>query len=154
MVKIIKADLSAKQKRFGIIVSRFNEFISAKLLEGAMDELKRHGAQDSSIEVVWVPGSFEIPVVAKMMVGKKRYDAVICLGTVIRGATPHFDYIAGEVSKGVARVSLDSGIPCIFGVITADSLEQAIERAGTKEGNKGRNAAISAVEMANLAELL
>jgi len=154
MGKVIKANLLAKGKRFGIIISRYNEFLSSKLLDGAVDTLKQHGAQDSSIDVAWVPGSFEIPIAAQRIAKSKRYDAVICLGAIIRGATPHFDYIANEVAKGVARVSLDTGIPCIFGVITADNLEQAIERAGTKQGNKGRDAAINAIEMANLLEAL
>ena len=150
MAKVVKAGLMAKGKKFGIVVSRFNEFLSAKLLDGALDVLKQHGTQDNAIEVAWVPGSFEIPVVAQKMAKSKKYDALICLGAVIRGATPHFDYIANEVSKGVSRISLDTGIPCIFGIITADSLEQAIERAGAKQGNKGRDAAMSAIEMANL----
>ncbi len=154
MGKVIKANLMAKGKKFGIIVSRFNEFLSAKLLDGAIDTLKQHGAQDNAFDVVWVPGSFETPVAAQKMAKSKKYDALICLGAVIRGATPHFDYIANEIAKGVSRVSLDAGIPCIFGVITADSLEQAIERAGTKQGNKGRDAAMSAIEMANLFESL
>ena len=150
MGKIIKASLMAKGKKFAVIVSRFNEFLSAKLVDGAVDVLKQHGVQDSAVDVVWVPGSFEIPAVAQKIAKSKKYDALICLGVVIRGATPHFDYIANEAAKGVSRVSLDTGIPCIFGVITADSLEQAIERAGAKKGNKGRDAAISAIEMANL----
>jgi 6,7-dimethyl-8-ribityllumazine synthase len=154
MGKVVKADLIAKGKKFGIIVSRFNEFLSSKLLDGAIDALKQHGVQDNSIDVAWVPGSFEIPMAAQRMAKSKRYDAIICVGAVIRGATPHFDYIASEVSKGVARISLDTGVPCIFGIITADSLEQAIERAGTKQGNRGRDAAISAIEMANLLEKL
>jgi len=154
MGRVVKANLIAKGKKFGIIISRFNEFISAKLLDGAVDTLKQHGAQENSIDIIWVPGSFEIPMAAQKVAKSKKYDAVIALGTVIRGATPHFDYIANEVAKGVAKVSLDSGVPCIFGVITADSLEQAIERAGTKQGNKGRDAAISAVEMANLLEAI
>jgi 6,7-dimethyl-8-ribityllumazine synthase len=150
MANVIKADLMAKGKRFAIVISRFNEFISAKLLEGCLDTLTRHGAQEGSQDVVWVPGSFEIPIMALKLAKSKKYDSVICLGTVIRGATPHFEFIASEAAKGVAKVSLDTGIPCIFGIITADSLEQAIERAGTKDGNKGRDAAISAIEMANL----
>lgn len=150
MVKVIQAQLTAKGKKFGIVCSRFNEFITNKLLEGAIDALTRHGAKDADIEVVWVPGSFEIPLIASKMAKSKKYDAVVCLGTVIRGATPHFDYIASEVAKGVAKVGLDSGIPTIFGIITADNLEQAIERAGTKDGNKGRDAALSAIEMVNL----
>ena len=152
MAKVIKANLLVKGKKFGIVVSRVNEFLSSKLLEGAEDALKQHGAADNSIEVVWVPGSFEIPIAAQKMAKSKRYDAIICLGAVIRGATPHFDYVANEVSKGVAKISLDTGVPCIFGVITADSLEQAIERSGAKQGNKGRDAALSAIEMANLIE--
>lgn len=154
MENTIKANLIAKDKKFGVVVSRFNEFLSSKLAEGALDTLRQHGAADSSIDVVWVPGSFEIPVVAQKMARSKKYDAVICLGTVIRGDTPHFDYIAGEVAKGVAKVALDTTIPCTFGVITADNLEQAIERTGTKQGNKGRDAALSAIEMANLLEKL
>jgi 6,7-dimethyl-8-ribityllumazine synthase len=150
MAKVVKADLMAKGKKFGVIVSRFNEFVSAKLLEGALDTLRQHGAQDNSIDVVWVPGSFEIPIVAQKMAKSKKYNALIGVGAVIRGATPHFDYIANEVAKGIAKISLDSGTPCIFGVITADSLEQAIERAGAKQGNKGRDAALNAIEMANL----
>jgi 6,7-dimethyl-8-ribityllumazine synthase len=150
MVNIIKADLSAKGKKFGIVISRFNEFISGKLLEGCIDTLGRHGVQESAIDAVWVPGAFEIPVLALKMAKSKKYDAVICLGTVIRGATPHFEFVASEAAKGIAKVSLDTGVPCIFGVITADSIEQAIERAGTKDGNKGRDAALSAIEMANL----
>ncbi|MFA5146341.1 MAG: 6,7-dimethyl-8-ribityllumazine synthase [Candidatus Omnitrophota bacterium] len=151
MANLIKADLMAKGKKFAVVVSRFNEFISGKLLEGCLDTLTRHGAADSSQDVVWVPGAFEIPLIALKLAKGKKYDAVICLGTVIRGATPHFDFVASEVAKGVAKVSLDTGVPCVFGVITADNLEQAIERAGTKDGNKGRDAALSAIEMANLA---
>jgi len=134
------------------VISRFNEFISSKLLEGCVDTLVRHGAQENAQDVVWVPGAFEIPVIALKLARSKKYDGVICLGTVIRGATPHFEFVASEAAKGVAKVSLDTGIPCIFGVITADNLEQAIERAGTKDGNKGRDAAMSAIEMANLYE--
>ena len=152
MGKVVKANLMAKGKKFGIIVSRFNEFLSARLLDGAVDALKQHGAGDNAVDIAWVPGSFEIPVAAQKMAKSKKYDAVICLGAVIRGATPHFDYIANEAAKGISKVSLDTGIPCIFGVITADSLEQAIERAGTKQGNRGRDAAINAIEMANLFE--
>jgi 6,7-dimethyl-8-ribityllumazine synthase len=150
MANVIKADLIAKGKKFGVVISRFNEFISAKLLDGCVDTLSRHGVQENTIDVVWVPGSFEIPMIALKMAKSKKYDAVICLGTVIRGATPHFEFVASEAAKGVAKVSLDTGVPCIFGVITADNLEQAIERAGTKDGNKGRDAALSAIEMANL----
>ena len=140
--------------RFGLVVSRFNEFITSKLLEGAQDALYRHGVREEDIELAWTPGSFEIPLVAKKMAEKGRYDAIICLGTVVRGGTPHFDYIAAEVSKGIASVGLDIGIPLTFGVITADTLEQAIERAGTKMGNAGFNAAINAIEMANLLKSL
>ena len=150
MANVIKADLIAKGKKFAIVISRFNEFISSKLLEGCIDTLTRHGAQDGALDVVWVPGAFEIPMLALKLARSKKYDAVICLGTVIRGATPHFEFIASESAKGVAKASLDTGVPCIFGVITADNLEQAIERAGTKDGNKGRDAALSAIEMANL----
>ena len=152
MANVIKADLSAKGKKFAIVISRFNEFISSKLLEGCVDALVRHGAQEASQDVVWVPGAFEIPVIAQKLAKSKKYDAVICLGTVIRGSTPHFEFVASEAAKGIAKVSLDTGVPCIFGVITADSLEQAIERAGTKDGNKGRDAAMTAIEMANLYE--
>ena len=152
MANVVKADLSAKGKKFAIVISRFNEFISSKLLEGCVDTLVRHGAEENAQDVVWVPGAFEIPVIALKLARSKKYDGVICLGTVIRGATPHFEFVASEAAKGVAKVSLDTGIPCIFGVITADNLEQAIERAGTKDGTKGRDAAMSAIEMANLYE--
>ncbi|MCX5678470.1 MAG: 6,7-dimethyl-8-ribityllumazine synthase [Candidatus Omnitrophica bacterium] len=150
MVNVIKADLVAKGKKFAITISRFNEFISSKLLEGCIDTLNRHGVQENSIDVVWVPGAFEIPMIAQKCAKSKKYDAVICLGTVIRGATPHFEFVASEAAKGVAKISLDTNVPCIFGIITADNIEQAIERAGTKDGNKGRDAALSAIEMANL----
>ncbi|MCL4464519.1 MAG: 6,7-dimethyl-8-ribityllumazine synthase [Chloroflexi bacterium] len=136
--------------RFGVVLSRFNEFIGRKLYDGAMDALVRHGVSESDVELALVPGSFEIPLVAKKMATTGRYSAVICLGVLIRGATPHFDYIAAEVSKGIANVGLDTGVPIIFGVVTADNLEQAIERAGTKAGNKGYDAAVGAIEMANL----
>ncbi|MDP2942061.1 MAG: 6,7-dimethyl-8-ribityllumazine synthase [Candidatus Omnitrophota bacterium] len=152
MVKTIEGQLIAKGKRFGIVVSRFNDFISKRLVEGAVDTLLRHGVKDNEIEMVWVPGSFEIPVVANKLAKSKKFDAVICLGAVIKGSTPHFEYVASEAAKGVAKVSLDTGLPVIFGVITAENLEQAIERAGTKDGNKGRDAALSAIEMANLLE--
>ncbi|SHM57673.1 6,7-dimethyl-8-ribityllumazine synthase [Caldanaerovirga acetigignens] len=154
MPKIIQAKLTAENLRFGIVVSRFNEFITGKLLEGALDCLLRHGAQDEAIEVYWVPGSFEIPFTAKIMAESGRFDAVICLGAVIRGATPHFDYVAAEVSKGIALVSLETKVPTIFGVLTTDTIEQAVERAGTKAGNKGWDAALTAIEMANLKKLL
>jgi 6,7-dimethyl-8-ribityllumazine synthase len=150
MANVIKADLMAKGKKFAIIVSRFNEFISSKLVDGCLDTLSMHGAKESEQDVIWVPGAFEIPLAAMRLAKSKKYDAVICVGTVIRGATPHFEYVASEAAKGVAKVSLDTGVPCIFGIITADNLEQAIERAGTKDGNKGRDAALSAIEMANL----
>ena len=149
MVKIYEGKLVAKGLKFGVIVGRFNEFITNKLLGGALDALKRHEAGENDIEVAWVPGAFEIPLIAQKMADKK-YDAVICLGAVIRGSTPHFDYVCAEVSKGIAKVSLDTGIPVIFGIITADTIEQAIERAGTKAGNKGYDAAVTAIEMVNL----
>jgi len=140
--------------RFGVVVSRFNDFITDKLLEGAQDALSRHGVNEEDIDIAWAPGSFEIPLVAKKMAESGRYDAVICLGAVIRGGTPHFDYIASEVSKGIAKVGLDTGLPVILGVITADTLEQAIERAGTKSGNYGSQAAVHAIEMANLGKAI
>lgn len=149
-MKTIEGKMIARDYRFAIVVSRFNEFISGHLLSGAVDCLKRHEASEDAIELIWVPGAFEIPLAAKKAVLSKRYDAVICLGAVIRGATPHFDYVASEVSKGIAHVSLETGIPVIFGVITSDTLEQAIERAGSKAGNKGWDAAASAIEMADL----
>jgi 6,7-dimethyl-8-ribityllumazine synthase len=149
-LKTIEGKLVARDYRFGIVVSRFNEFISGHLLSGALDCLKRHEADEAKIEIIWVPGAFEIPLAAKKAVLSKRYDAVICLGAVIRGSTPHFDYVASEVAKGVAQVGLESGMPVIFGVITSDTLEQAIERAGSKAGNKGWQAAVAAIEMADL----
>ncbi|MFA5336108.1 MAG: 6,7-dimethyl-8-ribityllumazine synthase [Candidatus Omnitrophota bacterium] len=152
MVRTIEGQLIAKGKKFAIVVSRFNDFISKRLLEGAIDTLLRHGAKESEIEAIWVPGAFEIPVVANKVARSKKYDAVLCLGAVIKGSTPHFEYVSSEAAKGVAKVSMDTGIPVIFGVITAENLEQAIERAGTKDGNKGRDAAVSAIEMANLLE--
>lgn len=150
MPEFIEGNLEAKGFRFGLIVSRFNSFICERLLEGAIDTLVRHGADDNQLAVVRVPGAFEIPLVAKKMAASGKYDAVIALGAVIRGGTPHFDYVCAEVSKGVASVSLDSGVPVAFGVLTTDSVEQAIERAGTKAGNKGAEAAMSAIEMVNL----
>jgi len=150
MNKHFEGVLLGKELKFGLVVSRFNEFLTKKLLEGAQDALLRHGVSQDDIEIAWVPGSFEIPLIAKKLAQTKRYDAVICLGAVIRGGTPHFEYIAAEVSKGIAKVSLDTGLPVIYGVITPDTLEQAIERAGTKRGNKGFEAAMSAIEMANL----
>jgi 6,7-dimethyl-8-ribityllumazine synthase len=148
--KCFEGMLLGKGLKFGLVVSRFNEFITNKLLEGALDALKRHGVDENDIEVALVPGSFEIPVIAKKLAQSKRYDAVICLGTVVRGGTPHFDYIATEVTKGIAQVGLDTGLPVVYGIITADTLEQAIERAGTKMGNRGFEAAKDAIEMANL----
>jgi 6,7-dimethyl-8-ribityllumazine synthase len=147
---MLEGNLTAKGFAFGIVASRFNEFITARLLDGALDALRRHGADEDKITVARVPGSYEIPLIAKKMAASHQYDAVICLGTVIRGATPHFEYIAGEVAKGVAMVGLDTGVPVVFGVLTTDSIEQAVERAGTKAGNKGFDAACSAIEMANL----
>lgn len=153
-MKILEGDLQAKGLRFGIVVSRFNEFITGKLVEGAIDALIRHGAREDDIELAKVPGSFEIPLVAKKMALKGTYHAIICLGTIIRGATPHFDYIAAEVSKGIASASLETGVPIAFGIITSDTIEQAIERAGSKSGNKGWDAAITAIEMAQLQKKL
>ena len=150
MANIIEGKLNAKGKKFGIVASRFNELISNQLLSGAKDCLIRHECKETDITVAWVPGSFEIPLAAKKMAKSKKYDAVICLGAVIRGSTPHFDYIAAEVSKGVAQVGLEAGLPVIFGVLTTDTIEQALERAGTKAGNKGWDAALSAIEMVDL----
>ncbi|MFH1198675.1 MAG: 6,7-dimethyl-8-ribityllumazine synthase [Candidatus Omnitrophota bacterium] len=152
MAKILEGGLVVKGKKFGIIASRFNDFITKELISGCTDTLIRHGASDDDLTIALVPGAFEIPTIAQKMAQTKKYDAIICLGTVIRGATPHFDYVAAEVSKGIAKVSQDMNIPVIFGVITADTIEQAIERAGTKDGNKGKDAAISAIEMVNLME--
>jgi len=152
MGKKFQGKMLAEGKKFGIVVSRFNEFITGKLLEGAMDSLVRHNADEKNIDVAWVPGSFEMPVIIKKLASSKKYDALICLGAIIQGDTPHHEYIAGEVTKGIAQVSLDSGIPVSFGVLTCDTLEQAIERAGTKAGNKGSQAAEAAIEMANLLE--
>lgn len=153
-MKIIEGKLQAQGLKFGIIVSRFNEFITSRLLEGALDALLRHGAKENDIEIVKVPGSFEIPLIAKKLAQSGKFNALICLGTLIRGATPHFDYIAAEVSKGIALVGLETGIPISFGVITADTIEQAIERAGSKSGNKGWDAAMVAIEMARVTEEL
>jgi 6,7-dimethyl-8-ribityllumazine synthase len=150
MIKTIEGKLDAKGLKFALIVSRFNSFIGDRLVEGAMDALLRHGAEEKNIQLVRVPGAFEIPVTAARIAGSKNFDAVICLGAVIRGATPHFDYVSAEVTKGIAAVSIDSGVPVAFGVLTTDNLEQAIERAGSKAGNKGFDAAVSAIEMANL----
>jgi len=150
MEKRYEGMLLGKGLKFGLVISRFNEFISQKLLDGAQDGLRRHGVNQEDIEIAWVPGSFEIPLIAQKLAQTKKYDAVICLGAVIRGGTPHFEYIAAEVTKGIAKVGLDTGQPITYGVITTDTLEQAIERAGTKEGNKGFVAAMNAIEMANL----
>jgi len=150
MSKSFEGMLIGKGLKIGLIVSRFNEFISKKLLEGAQDALHRHGVNDEDVDIAWTPGSFEIPLVALKLAQAKRYDAIICLGAVIRGGTPHFEYVANELSKGISRVSLETGLPVAYGVITADTLEQAIERAGTKMGNKGFDAAVNAIEMANL----
>ena len=149
MGKTIEGKLDASGLKFAVIVSRFNELVSKGLLDGALDCLKRHGAGDESVDVVWAPGAFEIPLIAKKLASKK-YNAIICLGAVIRGGTPHFDYVASEAAKGVAKVSLDSGVPVIFGILTTDNLEQALERAGAKPGNKGFAAAMSAIELANV----
>ena len=149
-MKTFEGNLIAQGLKFGIVAGRFNDFIGSKLVAGAIDGLKRHGVNEEDIEITWVPGAFEIPLVAKKMAKTKNYDGVICLGAVIKGSTPHFDYVSSEVSKGVANVSLETEIPVIFGVLTTDTIEQAIERAGTKAGNKGYDAAVTAIEMANL----
>jgi len=152
MAKIIEGKLKADGKRFGILVSRFNEFITKRLLDGALDCIQRHGGSDKDIEIVWVPGSFEIPTIAMNMAKSKKYDVILCLAAVIRGGTVHFEYVAAEVTKGVAQVSLQTGMPVIYGVLTCDTIEEAVERAGTKHGNKGWQAALSGIEMANLME--
>jgi 6,7-dimethyl-8-ribityllumazine synthase len=154
MAKIIQGDLSGKGLKIGIVAARFNDFITGRLVEGALDGLQRHGVAEADIEIVRVPGAYEIPLVAKRLAQAKKYNAIICLGAVIRGATPHFEYVSAEVSKGVASVSQDTGMPVIFGVLTTDTIEQAIERAGTKSGNKGWDAALSAIEMANVVKQL
>lgn len=154
MGKTYEGNLLGKGLKMGVVVSRFNEFFSQKLLEGAQDALLRHGVLETDVDVAWTPGSFEIPLVAKKMAESKKYNAVICLGAVIRGGTPHFEYIAAEVTKGIANVGLNTGVPVIFGIITADTLEQAVERSGTKSGNKGFDAAVSAIEMANLVKAI
>lgn len=151
-MKIVEAKLNAEGKRFAVLVSRFNSFITKRLSEGAVAELERHGADEKKIEVFLVPGAFEMPCLANKLAKSKKYDAILCLAAVIKGDTPHFEYIASEAAKGIANISLNTGVPVIFGVITADNLEQAIERAGTKDGNKGEDAARSAIEMANLME--
>jgi len=153
-IKTNEGNLLVSGSKFAIVVGRFNEFISSKLLGGAIDGLIRHGANEEDIDVTYVPGAFEIPLVAQKLAASKHFDAVICVGAVIRGSTPHFDYVASEVSKGIAKVSLDTGIPVIFGVLTTDSIEQAIERAGTKAGNKGYDSAVTAIEMANLLKVI
>ena len=152
MPRVYEGKLSAEGKRFGLVVSRFNAFIGKALLEGAQNCLERHGADPDTVDVVWVPGSFEIPLMARKMANSGRYDALICLGAVIRGSTPHFDYVAGEAAKGIAAVGMETGVPTLFGVLTTDTVEQAIERAGTKAGNKGWDAAQGAIEMVNLLE--
>lgn len=154
MVKIIEGVLSAEKMKVAIVVSRFNDMVTKELLEGALDCLKRHGAAEDDVHVYWVPGAMEIPPVAKNVVNVKKYDGVICLGAVIRGATPHFDVVAAESAKGVARISMESEIPVIFGILTTDSIEQALERAGTKAGNKGWDAALNMIEMTNLVRII
>jgi len=153
-MNVIESTLNAENKSFAIVVSRFNDFINQKLLEGSIDCIKRHGGDTEKLTVVWVPGAYEIPLMAKKLAKLKNFDAIICLGTVIRGATSHFDFVAGEVAKGVSKVSYETEIPTIFGVLTTDDIEQAIERAGTKSGNKGWDAALSAIEMANTLKAL
>ncbi|MBI5409218.1 MAG: 6,7-dimethyl-8-ribityllumazine synthase [Nitrospirae bacterium] len=153
-MKRFEGELQAEGLKFAIIVSRFNEFITGKLLDGAVDAIIRHGGSEKDIEIIKVPGSFEIPLIAKKLAGKKSYDAIICLGTIIRGATPHFDYIAAEASKGIASASMETGVPIAFGVLTTDTIEQAVERAGSKSGNKGWDAALVAIEMAQLLKKL
>jgi len=150
MVNNIEGDLNAKGFKFGIVVSRFNDFITSRLVDGAVDALVRHGAKDQDIDVVKVPGAFEIPMTAKKMCAKKKYDAILCLGAVIRGATPHFNFVAGEAAKGVGTLAMESSIPVLFGILTTENLEQAIERAGAKSGNKGSETALAAIEMVNL----
>lgn len=154
MTNVIQGNLTTNNEKFCIIISRFNEFIGSKLLSGAVDELVRHGIKEETIDVIWTPGAFEIPVIAKKAAKSGKYDAIITLGAVIKGATGHYDFVASEVSKGIALVSLETGVPVIFGVLTTDNLEQAIERAGTKAGNKGSDAAKTAIEMANLTKLI
>ena len=152
MANIIQGQLVTQGEKFCIVISRFNEFISSKLLSGAIDELVRHGVSESDIDVIWTPGAFEIPLIAKKAAETKKYDAIITLGAIIRGATSHYDFVAAELSKGIANVSLSTGVPVLFGVLTTENIEQAIERAGTKAGNKGADAAKAAIEMANLAK--
>lgn len=150
MRKVMQGTMNASGKKIGIVVSRFNEFITGKLIDGAVDTLVRHGVQEDNVEIVWVPGAFEIPAVARKLAKKKKHDAIICLGCVIRGDTPHFDYIAAEASKGIATVGFESDMPVVFGVLTTDNIEQAIERAGAKAGNKGADAAMAAIELLSL----
>ncbi len=150
MTNIYEGDLNSNGLKFGIVISRFNSFITTKLLDGALDSIKRHGGNLDDVDIVWTPGAFETPSIAKNLADSGRYDALICIGAVIRGATPHFDYVAGESAKGIAQVALNTGVPIIYGIITTDTIEQAIERAGTKAGNKGAEAAVTAIEMANL----
>lgn len=152
MATMLQGDFLGHDKKIGIVVSRFNEFISSKLLAGALDALQRHGVADENITVAWVPGAFEVPLVTKKMAQSGKYDAVIALGCIIRGATPHFDYVANEAAKGIGHVMLDTGVPVLFGILTTENIEQAIERAGTKAGNKGADAAMGALEMINLLE--
>ncbi len=154
MSRVYEGHLVSDRLNIAIVIARFNEFVSGKLLSGALDALKRHGAKEEDVEIAWVPGAFEIPLIAQKMAESGKYDAVIALGAVIRGSTPHFDYVCGEAAKGVASVGLKTGVPVLFGVLTTDSIEQAIERAGTKAGNKGWEAAVSAIEMANLCKQL
>ena len=154
MHKVNEGGLVARNKKFALVVSRFNDFVTKALLEGCSDTLKRQGVKDQEIEIFWVPGAFEIPTVAMRIAKSKKFDAVICLGTVIRGDTPHFDFVASEAAKGIASVSMQTGLPVIFGIITADTMEQAVERAGTKGGNKGRDAALNAIEMVNLLDII
>lgn len=154
MPDIVEGTLSAQDRSFAIVVSRFNDFITQRLLDGALDALRRHGADLDRVTVAWVPGAFELPLVARRLADTQTYDAVILLGAIIRGATPHFDHVAGQSASGAARVALDTGVPVIFGVLTTDSIEQAIERAGTKAGNKGAEAALAAIEMASLIDQL
>ena len=153
-MNVLEGKLIAEGLKFGIVVGRFNEFIGSKLLSGCVDGLVRHGAEESDIDVAWVPGAFEIPVIARKLAESGKYDAIICLGAVIRGATTHYDYVCAEVSKGIATVSLNTGVPVMFGVVTTDTIQQAIERAGTKAGNKGYDCALGAIEMINLMENL
>jgi 6,7-dimethyl-8-ribityllumazine synthase len=154
MFKINEGNMVVKNKKFAVVISRFNDFVTKSLVDGCCDTLKRHGTKDAEIELFWVPGSFEIPTVAMRVAKSKKFDAVICLGAIIRGDTPHFDFVASEAAKGISHVSLNTGLPVIFGIITADTMEQAIERAGTKGGNKGRDAALNAIEMVNLLDTM